>query len=103
MGSQNVTATDHFDLDHNFFWQISGSKRFVLTSTDAHPNFRPYGRFHPSWRQAQIPSFSAAHTAAKSLTFTSLLSATVPVSYEIILSEGDLLYIPPMMFHTVTR
>jgi len=102
-GSKNVTATDHFDVDNNFFWQLSGTKRFILTTTDAYSVFRPHCRFHPSWRQAQVPSSSDAHSAGRSLSLGALLTAAVPISYEVILNEGDLLYIPPMMFHTVTR
>ena len=83
MTSANAVANVHYDLEHNFFWQLYGSKRFELYSVDNVDDFHPYGTAHPQWRQSQqAPSSSKA-------------------SFNITLNEGDLLYIPPMMFHSV--
>ena len=93
MTSTNATAHWHYDLEHNFFWQLFGSKRFLLAPTEMSDQFNSHASSHPSWRQSQITQSP----------FSSSLSRASPEwKYDITLEEGELLYIPPMMFHSVT-
>ena len=47
----NVTASPHYDMEHNFFLQVYGNKVFTITSPDAYDVFRPTASLHPEWRQ----------------------------------------------------
>jgi len=85
--SENATATTHYDLEHNFFWQLYGKKVFRLSMLMQHDWYLPHCSFHPEWRQAQ--------RKGKEIEDGNY--------YEIELDEGDLLYLPPMMFHSVRR
>ena len=86
MTSTNSTAHWHYDLEHNFFWQLFGSKRFLLAPVEMTDQFNTHSFSHPNWRQSQIdPRFSSSSLW----------------EYDITLNQGELLYIPPLMFHSV--
>jgi hypothetical protein len=98
VGSKNVTAPCHYDGYHNFFVQISGTKRFLLASPWARSWLRPFPFLHPSHAQCQRRLDTRSHQDGD----------TLPPHgdefgfYEAVLEPGDLLYIPPGWFHEAT-
>ena len=52
-GSINVTAPCHYDGYHNFYVQVSGTKRFLLAAPGARGWLRPFPFLHPSHAQCQ--------------------------------------------------
>ena len=87
-GSKGATCASHFDIEDNFFLQLRGTKRFVITEPAAHDIFQPYSSLHPRWRQArnaQVLTSSDVHLAHRSLeaqsrnaSLTSKAKAEVP-------------------------
>ena len=99
--SENATATTHYDLEHNFFWQLYGKKVFRLSMLMRHDRYLPHCSFHPEWRQAQRKG--QGHGQGKGKEIEDGDDSGHQYDYEIELDEGDLLYLPPMMFHSVRR
>jgi poly-D-alanine transfer protein DltD len=54
MGSRGVTAHTHYDSSHNFFAQLYGKKKFILSPPSAYPKLYLYPSLHPSTRQSQV-------------------------------------------------
>jgi hypothetical protein len=88
LGVPGASATMHYDLQHNFFLQAHGQKRFTLLPPSAHLSVRLHPRWHGSRRQAQL---HLPHIAAS-------INET---AFVITLGAGDALYVPPMWFHHV--
>lgn len=122
MSTQGVTATPHYDMEHNYFLQLNGSKKFILSSPIHYDVFEPYSFLHPCWRQSQhlellntslirsSSKFSEKKRSKKkdivseppnSCQINEMNSSHSSV-HEIILRPGQLLYIPPFHFHSVT-
>jgi hypothetical protein len=155
MASRDAYVTPHYDIDHNFLLQLSGTKRVVLTTPAGYDLFRPGSSLSPYWRQSQGPTTAAAAgaqgpgpsmssmqnikdaisrcyaqpldrgrdrdesgnetvavTAAAgsdggALCVTgynhsyALFHPTSIISWEVLLTPGDVLYIPPGYFHSV--
>jgi hypothetical protein len=95
VGSNNVTAPCHYDGYHNFYVQISGTKRFILASPRARSWLRPFPFLHPSHAQCQkrLGTFTLADNDVLS---------SKDEFYEAVLEPGDILYLPPLWFHEVT-
>jgi Cupin-like domain len=94
MGSQGAVAPLHHDLMHNFFVQIYGSKQFTLYPPSDWHNVYLFPKFHLRHRNSQI-DMSAPDVLERFPRFKN----TEPVVAR--LSEGDVLYLPPMWFHEV--
>ena len=88
LASAGTTAATHFDLSHNLFFQAAGTKKFVLAPPSAHRHLR----LHPSWH--------GSHLAAQSRPGSHALARLGAV--EATLAAGDVLYLPPGWFHSVT-
>uniref|UniRef100_A0A6B2LAI5 JmjC domain-containing protein n=1 Tax=Arcella intermedia TaxID=1963864 RepID=A0A6B2LAI5_9EUKA len=92
MGVPPIRTPIHYDLLHNFYVQLHGNKRFILFPPTDYKYLYLYPRLHPSTRMSQVnlrnlqnyPDFYKSH----------------PI--EVVLSPGDVLYIPPYWFHDVT-
>ena len=51
----NITTPLHYDLLHNFYVQVYGRKRFVLTAPQAWRDAYLFPRIHPTSRMSQVP------------------------------------------------
>jgi hypothetical protein len=91
LSSSNITVRFHYDMEVNYYLQLSGSKTFLLAPPAARRWLRPHSSFHPQWRQAQA-SLSSANISVLEQS-----GALVKVKLE----AGDLLLIPPFYFHQV--
>lgn len=97
MGSANITAYMHYDESHNLFAQIYGRKRFVLLPPECHRYFKLHPHLHSSQRNVQ---FDGSKIELPDLLLSSMLTASKPpLAYEVSLSPGDVLYLPPFWFH----
>lgn len=83
LGESGVGATTHYDISHNVFFQLSGSKQFTLLHPQAHSALRLFPFWHGSNRQAQ-----AALPADETRWVT-------------VLKPGDALVLPSRWFHRV--
>lgn len=50
-GSANVSAALHFDIEDNFYVQLSGHKRWLLLPPEAALSVGGHATLHSSWRQ----------------------------------------------------
>ena len=97
VGGNGVCTGAHYDTSHNFFVQISGTKRFILSPPSAHGRYRLHPFLHPLGiftTRAQHALAPAASSSSPSLPLVEGLSAQ--------LNPGDAIYIPPLWFHTAT-
>jgi hypothetical protein len=127
MSSKGVVATPHYDMEHNYFLQLNGTKKFIISSPIHLDVFQPFSYLHPCWRQSQqlhllnfssistSPYFSETKRRRKKSSMTAAPSetseycpqndTTLPHSssvHEVLLHPGQLLYIPPFFYHSVT-
>eukprot|EP00940_MAST-03C_sp_MAST-3C-sp2_P001074 g1074.t1 len=94
IGSAGATTPCHHDEMHNFFLQVYGRKRFVLFPPSAWRELRLFPKYHQMHRNVRVD-----------------IDADTPFSVptarphhhrqEVILSPGDVLYLPPLWFHEV--
>ncbi|KAF7547296.1 hypothetical protein G7046_g9050 [Stylonectria norvegica] len=84
--SGRVNMWLHYDVMANVYTQIRGSKRMVLFP----PTDVSHLAFAPGASSSSLDVFSALDTP--------LMAATHP--YEAMLNPGDVLFLPPMWFHT---
>lgn len=84
LGAHGTATRTHYDTSHNFFAQLRGTKRFVLTPPAAHGALQLHPWAHPLSIFAQVAE-----------------TALPPGSGSLVadLGPGDLLYIPPLHFH----
>lgn len=122
MSSRGVIASPHYDMEHNYFLQLNGTKKFILSSPIHYEVFQPYSYLHPHWRQSQhleLLNVSIIQSSAKfsekkrskkrkvadesseSCQIGKNNSALFSSVHEVILTPGQLLYIPPFHFHSV--
>ena len=85
LGTANATTHCHYDLEHNFYAQLSGTKTFDLWPPDALSRLAIHPTLHSKSRQS------------------SLLDPThaVPPPLRAELHPGDMLYVPPLWSHQV--
>jgi len=91
MGCMNVTTALHRDFSHNMFVQIYGRKEFLLVDASVHLPMHPFttsSYLHP------------INSNARKLLFKNKNNNNIQVR-RIILSPGDVLYLPPMTYHQV--
>jgi len=93
MGSKGVTAPTHYDKSHNFFIQLQGIKRFILSPPEEHSKLYLYPSLHPMRLQTQVDFFSV--NREKFPKFKNIIGE------EALLYPGDVLYLPPYWFHRV--
>eukprot|EP01119_Soliformovum_irregulare_P001315 TRINITY_DN1103_c0_g2_i2.p1 TRINITY_DN1103_c0_g2~~TRINITY_DN1103_c0_g2_i2.p1 ORF type:complete len:466 (+),score=121.45 TRINITY_DN1103_c0_g2_i2:12-1409(+) len=91
--SRDVRPPIHYDMDHNFYVHVSGTKRFVLFPPWEWKNLHTFPRIHPKWHKAQ------SDFEFPDLEVTPRYSQAK--AYEAVLNPGDILYIPPYWWHHV--
>lgn len=101
-----VTAHTHYDTQHNFFAHIMGRKKMLIFELAS--ELYPYPNVHRSYRQSQVRLEEASTTApAKHRNVgRKTIAERFPRSkrlnaYELTVTPGDLLYIPPFWAHRV--
>lgn len=102
LGGRGVLATPHFDPSHNVVVQVIGQKRWLLWPPSMLPDMRLHAASHPSRRQTrlQLQTIVRDHSTSAGAAATEaahLLEAAISV----VLSEGDVLYVPPFWTHGV--
>jgi hypothetical protein len=107
MSSEGAECGAHYDVDHNFFLQLSGSKTFFIVEPAALPLFHPYSSLHPRWRQARNSSLNSVPSvinAAQEARASALWPFPIHADegpWEVTLQAGDMLYLPPYYYHAV--
>jgi hypothetical protein len=92
--SPDVTVHSHYDMEDNFLIQLTGTKTITLSEPMLHPYYNIYPTYHPRSRQSQnIFLINLNNFVTSNITTNS--------TWEIILHEGDILYIPAFYFHSV--
>ena len=89
-GKENVTAYTHYDTSQNLHAMVYGQKTFLLLPPSAYSELNLYPCLHQFYRQVHTNVLDA--DIAKSLR-------TKPL--EVVLNQGEVLYIPPYWFHCV--
>lgn len=123
MSSKGVIALPHYDMEHNYFLQLNGTKKFVISSPIHLDVFQPFSYLHPCWRQSQYPHllnrsaitspphFSERKRSRKKVSSSESSEYCSPNEnteshfssvHEVLLHPGQLLYIPPFFYHSVT-
>ena len=124
LGTRGATTQAHYDVEHNFFAQIYGTKRFVLWPPTSHAEMKLHPTRHSRHRQSQLdglPTATASTTPATATTSSSASAATDTAaaisaseaaaaaaaasgarSLSVELRPGELLYVPPFWLHHVT-
>lgn len=95
IGQGGVVAPCHYDGYHNLYAHLRGRKRFVMLQPSAWEATAPFPFLHPSHAQCQV---NLTEPATAALQFPALSNATIHV---VDLEAGDLLYMPPLTFHSV--
>lgn len=54
IGGPGITAHSHYDSNHNYYVQLYGYKRFLLSPPSQLRHFYLYPSAHPSFRQSQV-------------------------------------------------
>eukprot|EP00467_Chlorarachnion_reptans_P001128 CAMPEP_0114500496 /NCGR_PEP_ID=MMETSP0109-20121206/7997_1 /TAXON_ID=29199 /ORGANISM="Chlorarachnion reptans, Strain CCCM449" /LENGTH=899 /DNA_ID=CAMNT_0001678165 /DNA_START=246 /DNA_END=2945 /DNA_ORIENTATION=- len=90
ISSGGVVTHTHCDMDHNFFVQLHGEKRFLLYPPHTYEHLALFPRIHPLWHKSQFNSINQSSDSYAPL-----------VSYRSDLEPGDILYVPPYWFHRV--
>ena len=122
LGYPGIRTTAHMDLNHNFFNQISGYKRFLISPPQV---FKPYSRknnklkegltlhphLHPSDRQcirsSELPYCQSVHENTADDKHLEQQQQQQHANEEFIeawivdLKPGDMLYLPPFWLHDV--
>lgn len=88
-----VTATPHYDVTHNCFVQLHGTKRFRLAPPTAARSMYLFPAAHPNARQSQATDPTTADSRFPLASSVEWIEA--------ILKPGDLLYMPAYWFHWV--
>eukprot|EP00941_MAST-03F_sp_MAST-3F-sp1_P001168 g1168.t1 len=104
-GTPGVTTPAHYDVTNNFYVQVSGRKRFVLFPPADSNVLYLHPRIHPAGRQSQVDidkwmNIEMNMDDNEERIFFPKFENSHPV--EVVLSKGDILYIPPYWFHHVT-
>jgi hypothetical protein len=136
MTSGHTSASPHYDMEHNFFLQVNGSKRFIISSPSHYALFQPFSSLHPSWRQSRHRNLTSSEAIKDRLmdpkaceyyperknacvqkasqnndngvcvekvpSSGAAIGEVAPGIHEVILHPGQMLYIPPFFFHSVT-
>ena len=93
LGGQGVVTETHYDMSHNFYLQLDGTKRFELSPPSAYRQLRLHPWIHPLGIFTQ--------RGAEECKDLPECVAELPSGHTIELQPGELLYIPPFWFHRV--
>jgi hypothetical protein len=114
MGGRGIVAAAHYDLHHNCFLQLSGTKLWTLARPTEALRLRPFPEAHPRDRQSQAglaplpcdvcetpPSPLSADEAPANQTLSADEWPSARAEAQVLLRPGELLYLPPLTFHRV--
>ena len=87
VGGHGSTTQAHYDVLHNVFVQVHGTKRFRLWGPDAHSALRVFPDAHPRARKAQVTIDADPDLPAPEL--------------DLVLEPGDAVFVPAFWFHHV--
>ena len=90
-GKENVTAYTHYDTSYNLHAIAYGRKKFIMFPPEAYHDLQLHPCLHQFYRQTQTNIFDGNY----SKTLAELKGL------EVILTPGEVLYIPPYWFHCV--
>ena len=94
-GTSGITTPAHYDMAHNLYAQLRGYKRFILFGPADVFHLYTFTNLHPSVRQTQV-DFNHASQWGRFPDFAKAQA------YEVVLGPGDVLYVPPFVFHQVS-
>lgn len=109
IGGTNITASPHYDGVHNIFVQLEGQKKVWLLSPKYLSLLYTHGRLHPHACQSRLKDLARGSYKLSSYSLSKESYVELDLDYdtsmvpvlEIILSAGDILYIPPYWIHQV--
>ena len=123
MGQDGVVSAGHYDHHHNAFLQLAHTKTWTIAPPTEALRLRPFPRTHPRDRQSQAGLLPPLANASDGTCATDATGGTSEAeggdespatlspgadawplprpSSTIILSPGDLLYLPPLYAHRV--
>lgn len=109
VSSAKTECGAHYDMDHNFFLQIAGTKTFVIAEPTTSLIFRTRSYLHPYWRQARVDSLKSVGAILPSLDESKLVMDSVFRTrgkstlgpWEVTLYPGDMLFLPAFYYHHV--
>ena len=108
VGGGDVSSFNHYDSSYNAFVQIVGTKRWLLTSPQIAERLEPHSFLHPHFRRTQRHPdelMNAIDTGAGGTSNSEGTSGgwlAPPGVREIMLHAGQVLLLPPFLFHHVT-
>ena len=100
----NISASVHYDRDHNFFAQVVGKKRFTLFQPSQWDELCVHPFYHSRDRQSQFIYFEHGENIVNINTKKHIEAAKqqkIKAYGHVDLGPGDLLYIPPFWWHRV--
>eukprot|EP01083_Nonionella_stella_P226477 804255_1 len=94
-----------YDITHNFYYQIDGTRRVLISPPSETLKLRPFPEGHSSYRSSQIPHkfyFIPLRkwTSHKSYPFEPTQDKIK--AWNVTLQPGDLLYVPPFYWTQMT-
>eukprot|EP00943_MAST-04B_sp_MAST-4B-sp1_P006766 g6766.t1 len=101
IGQSGVVTPCHYDGYHNIYVQLSGYKMFYLLPPNARDFVKPFPFLHPSQAQCQNENymFEQERVVQDNDHGGTIHNNGTPVIA--LLKPGDVLYIPPLWFHSV--
>jgi hypothetical protein len=93
MGGAGTIAQTHFDAEPNWFVQIVGQKRFLISPPQDWESFCPFPLLHSHDRQSQVNYSNPQESHCELFGQATVLEA--------LLEPGDLLYLPAYWWHRV--
>jgi hypothetical protein len=97
VGGGGVAAACHYDASLNLFWQMHGTKTFLLLPPSA--DMHVYSFLHPLWRRSQHPIHTLVNATESDAV--ALLGQSAHQAMKAVLQPGDILFLPPFWFHHV--
>ena len=99
----------YYDMTHNFFYQIEGQRRFLISPPSETPKFHSFPEGHPSFRSSQISykfyfipfNLWISRKSHPFTPFGTKQSDNIN-AWNVNLEPGDLLYIPPFYWTQIT-
>eukprot|EP01129_Flabellula_baltica_P014309 TRINITY_DN6819_c0_g1_i1.p1 TRINITY_DN6819_c0_g1~~TRINITY_DN6819_c0_g1_i1.p1 ORF type:complete len:551 (+),score=101.05 TRINITY_DN6819_c0_g1_i1:37-1653(+) len=101
VGRTGIVTQTHFDESYNFFYQVRGRKKFILSHPSNYDKVVFFPHLHPSSRQSQMLLKNDLSYDVSNTKFPKIDQLNTIDAYEVILEPGDLLYLPPFWLHHV--
>ena len=95
LGKSSVSAHTHYDTSYNLHHVVQGRKRFILFPPEAHSKLKLYPCLHQLYRQVS-EDVAMMDREGRLNEFLREVGG-----FEVVLVDGDVLFIPPYWFHSV--